>query len=254
MVRMLGHMSRASKHTAWDTLGTLDTKAAHSEEPGVAESGWTGLGKFMGSASSHGVCSHHQCACEPCTARLLWRRWLTAPCGSNTNAADQMTLQQSRTPSHARIPGAGSAKANTHTHRSKDCNAFSPDYKRLELFNGNNLGQAERALMGRIGQPRTKNPESRQPTPLHSPALKAADWTPFQGTHHRLAAPMRLSHYSSKRTGFPPLCTGVSSLGGPRLAQVQNCFVDLRVCPVVPNVIQVIIKIHKCFIGTAVQE
>lgn len=46
----------------------------------------------------------------------------------------------------------------------------------------------------------------------------------------------------------------VDQSGESLLAQVQHGFVDLRVCPVVPDVIQVIIKIHQCLVGFAVQE
>lgn len=35
---------------------------------------------------------------------------------------------------------------------------------------------------------------------------------------------------------------------------MQHGFVDLRVCPVVPDVIQVIIEIHQYLVGFAVQE
>lgn len=38
------------------------------------------------------------------------------------------------------------------------------------------------------------------------------------------------------------------------LAEVQDGFVDLWVCPVVPDIIQVIIEIHQRLVGFAVQE
>lgn len=35
---------------------------------------------------------------------------------------------------------------------------------------------------------------------------------------------------------------------------MQNSFIDLWVGPVIPNVVQVVIEIHKSFVGPAVQE
>lgn len=74
--------------------------------------------------------------CVHCTVRFLRQQcWLfplcsfvepTAP-SLDTNLADQMMFQQS-----TKLPDA------LHTHQSKDGNAPFLDYKRLELFNGNN--------------------------------------------------------------------------------------------------------------------
>ena len=120
----------------------------------------------------------------------------------------------------------------------------------IDLFNGNDLGQA-RAGLGSRGL-RTQRLGGPQLSP--QPALKDADCTPFQGTHQTCSFPLGEPTIPlNSEICFHLLCSVVSSRG-PCLAQVQNCFVDLRVCPVAPNVVQVIIKIYECFIGAAVQE
>lgn len=109
----------------------------------------------------------------------------------------------------------------------------------------------QKALTGGIGQYRTKNAKPGGP----QPALKDANCTPFPRHTSDLQLPFRLTYYSSINLKICSRlrCSVVSSCG-PCLAQVQNCFVDLGVCPVAANVVQVIIKIHECFVGAAVQE
>lgn len=85
-----------------------------------------------------------------------------------------------------------------------------------------------------------------QPPPRHGPLLKRASFPPRPRA--RLST-LKNSFSSSGQWKRPE--------PGPRtpsLAQVQHGFVDLGVRPVIPNVIQVVIKVHQRLVGPAVQE
>lgn len=98
-------------------------------------------------------------------------------------------------------------------------------------------------LMTRIQQLMGTSPLATWCVALNPPAFHTRYWMLFY-LHSKIAS-LSLQYV----VGMP-----VSESVGTPLTQVEDSFVDLWVCPVVPDIIQVVIKIHEHFIGLAVQE